>query len=146
MNTTSDRDWIPGRQRVRHALHGLLVLFFALWFGAGAAIFVLVLVAILTGNMQWAVGVPERVLFTALVVLAIVVLWACAIAMGCAACLDLLVAVRGWVPNQTMHPAGSAASRVTLRKADGTEITLPMDRLSQADQEWIKKPHTRGEK
>lgn len=35
------------------------------------------------------------------------------------------------------------AGQVTLRNRDGTEITLPMDRLSQADQAWIKKPHSR---
>jgi hypothetical protein len=27
---------------------------------------------------------------------------------------------------------------VTLRKADGSEVTMPMERLSEADQEWIR--------
>ncbi|KKL54196.1 hypothetical protein LCGC14_2267800 [marine sediment metagenome] len=36
-----------------------------------------------------------------------------------------------------------SAGQVTLRKLDGTEITLPMARLSEADQQWIKKPHLR---
>jgi hypothetical protein len=80
-------------------LHGLFVLFGALWFGAGAAIFVLVLVGIFTGKGQWTVGLPEQVLVTALVVFAIVGPAACAIATARAAYLELLVAVRGWVPN-----------------------------------------------
>ena len=89
-------------------MHGLFVLFFALWFGAGAAFFTLVLVGTLIGKGQWAVGLPEQLLATALFVLAIVGLGACAIAMGCAAFCELLVAVRGWVPNQTLERSGQS--------------------------------------
>lgn len=37
----------------------------------------------------------------------------------------------------------ASEGQVTLRKTDGSEITLPMERLSEEDQEWIKTSHTR---
>ena len=119
MNTTSERDWIPGRQRVCLALHSLSVLFFALWFGAGVVVLVFVLMVILTGQMQWAVGVPERVLVTALVVLAIVGFGACAIAMGRA---GVLPASRG---RARLGPLTKRSTRPGMAVRKYREINVP---------------------
>jgi len=113
VNTPSERELIPGRQRIRAALHGLLDLFGTLWFGGGVALLVLVLIGILTGQMRWEVGVPARVLCTAVLAAFIVGFGACTIAMGCAAFFELLAAVRGWVPKRPTHPTGNGGPEAT---------------------------------